>query len=263
MGLFKNKIVKIFDVKTIIILILIIIGYLFFQFQTNKLKSIKNKYQTELNLKNALYDDIDSLFNVNGELKLSKKTLQSNIKRLEELNNDLSLNQKKLLNKIKESEKDNEVLAAANIKMKFVIDSLQNINSKGEIDSINKKIFFYKKTSDIEYNFIVNNVIPYNKNIDVTHTINKLILPNEQYIEFTYKKDDKINLYPVSFSIINTNKYMKTYDIDSYIIPEINPRDMDVNFFKKTWLWYQKQSSLAKLGIGAILGGGTVYIIRK
>jgi hypothetical protein len=49
---------------------------------------------------------------------------------------------------------------------------------------------------------------------------------------------------------------MKTYDVDSYIIPEIDVKDMEKNIFRRTWDWYERQSTLVKIGIG--VGGGFI-----
>lgn len=263
MEFLKKQLLKIFDLKILIIIGLLILGYFIVNYQLNKIDNLNNKYQTELKLRNALNSDIDSLIDENGDLKQSKKTLQTNINRLNDLNNELSENQKQLLKELKQSNKKREVLAAANMIMSFKIDSLDNIISKGFVDTTNKKIVFKQSTSNLKYHFTVSNVIPFNKNKNVTHKINNIDIPNTQYIEFTYEKDGKKNLYPVSFSVKNTNKYMEVHNIDSYIIPEINPDDLEVGFFERTWLWYQKQSTLAKLGIGFILGGGTIYTITK
>lgn len=260
----KDLIKKILDVKVIIIIILIILGYIGFSYYSSKVNKINNKYKNELKLREALNSTIDTLIDVNGDLRLSKKTLQTNINRLNDLNGDLTNNQKQLLKEIKKSEENREVLAAANIRMSFIIDSLDSIISKGLVDTINNKIDFKEKNNkDLKYHFVVSNVRPFDKDKDVTHTIKSIDFPNEQYIDFTYEKDGKKRLYPISFTVKNSNQYMETYNIDSYIIPEINPDDFEVGFFERTWLWYQKQSALAKLGVGFILGGGSVYFITK
>jgi hypothetical protein len=257
-----NIIKGFFDKKVIIIILLIVIGWFVVSLQRQRIREMKNKYETEVKLRNAISSKIDSVENKNGELVLSKKTLQTDIKRLTELKNNLTENQKKLLFEIQKKNKKNKVLAAANMEMSIIIDSLNKVISNGKIDSINKEINFEDSTKYLEYNFNVTNVIPYNNDKPVKHVINYLEFPNTQTITFDYDKDKRKDGYPISFNIKNTNKYMKVYDIDSYIIEEIDVDQIETNFFDEIWSWYNRQTTIVKLGTGFIIGGGTVYILK-
>ena len=161
------------------------------------------------------------------------------------MNDKLNDNQKALFKRIKELDNDNKLLAAANIRMKIMIDSLNDVISVGIIDRINNSIDFNYNGEDLKYNFTVNNVIPFNIYKNVEHKINSLEIPNEQFIDFHYV-DNKD--YPISFSITNTNKYINVYDIDSYIIPEIKPKELKLNFFQKTFKKIKDSPTWFKLG---------------
>lgn len=245
-----------FNKKNLIFVVLILSGYLLFTFQLNRYNNLNDKYDTEILLRNAMQDTIKTYENKYGEVVDEKLTLQGNLKRINELYDKLSDNQKKLVDRLNNSEKDRKILAAANVKLQFEIDSLKNIISVGVVDTLNKTITFKESYPEIKYEFVVSNVLPYNKNIKVEHKIVSLYIPNEQLIEFHYNNKQRRDNFPVSFSITNTNKYMKTYDIDSYIIPEIDVENMEKNIFRRTWDWYERQSTLVKIGIG--VGGGFI-----
>ena len=245
-----------FNKKNLIIVVLTLSGYLLFTFQLNRYNNLNDKYDTEILLRNAMQDTIKTYDNKYGEVVDEKLTLQGNLKRINELYDKLTDNQKELVDRLNNSEKDRKILAAANVKLQFEIDSLRKVISAGVVDTLEKTITFKENTPEIRYEFVVSNVLPYNKNINVEHKINYLYIPNEQSIEFHYDKNKRKDNFPISFSITNTNKYMKTYDIDSYIIPEIDVKDMEKNIFRRTWDWYERQSTLVKIGIG--VGGGFI-----
>lgn len=249
-----------FNKKNLIFAILILSGYLLFTFQLNRYNNLNDKYETEILLRNAMQDTIKTYENKYGEVVDQKLTLQGNLKRINELYDKLTDNQKKLINNLNNSEKNRKILAAANIRLQFEIDSLKEVISVGVIDTLKKTITFKENTPEIRYEFVVSNVLPYNKILNVEHKINYLYIPNEQSIEFHYDNKQRRDNFPISFSITNTNKYMKTYDIDSYIIPEIDVKDMEKNIFRRTWNWYERQSTLVKIGIG--VGGGFIIGIN-
>lgn len=261
-----NFIKNFFNKKTIIlslvVLLVLIVSGIIISIQNNKINKIKNQYETEVKLRNAIESKIDSFYNVNDELVLTKKTLQSDLKRLNELKDKLTQNQKELLNEINSKNKNIKVLAAANIKMQIKIDSLNKIITEGEIDTLKNIIIFKDSTKYINYKFKVDNVQPFNDNKPVNHSIEYLILNNEQYVEFNYDDGDKKQSYPISFDVKNSNKYMKPYDIDSYIIEEIDIPDLEKGFFGEIWDWYKNQSTFIKLGTGVFIGGGVVYIVK-
>ena len=245
------KLIKKIGFKNIIIVFILIISFLYIKIQYNRYNNLNDKYVEEISLRDAIQDSLSVYINKYNEIVVQKTSLQADIKNIENLNYKLSENQKTLFKRINYLDKNNKVLAAANIKMSFIIDSLEKVISVGVIDTLNNNIVFEKNNKDIAYQFTVTNVIPFDKNLDVEHKIDKLKLPNEQFIDFHYnKKNDKV----ISFSIINTNKYMKVYDIDSYVIPEIKTEELNLNFFQRTYKKFKEGSILMKLGVGCVGG---------
>jgi hypothetical protein len=90
---------------------------------------------------------------------------------------------------------------------------------------------FAKKLEHIQYDFTFGNL----KSRDFkksTLSINSLVFPNTQKIDFQWK-DNRKEGYPISFSVINTNPYFKVTDIQSYIIPEIIKSELKPNIWQK------------------------------
>lgn len=249
---------KIYNVSRwiIVFVILFFVGGLVFQYQNNKIKNIKEQYNSEIKLRNALQDNIDEYVNKNGVLVQEKLTIQSDLDRVKELNNYLTENQKLLFKKIGEANKNIEILAAAHLRYLFVIDSLEKIIAKGKYDDSTKTILYTFENKDIKFNFLAKNVMPFDITKDNEGELKSLVIPNEQYIQFFYDKKDKRNKYPISFSVSNSNNYLKAYDIDSYIIPEINKEAVNKNFFQRTKDWFNRKSTLLKFGVG--VGAGII-----
>jgi hypothetical protein len=89
--------------------------------------------------------------------------------------------------------------------------------------------------------------------------IDSLNLYNKQFIEFHWLNERKDG-YPVSFTVRNSNPYFKTYDIESYIIPEVQKSQLKPNIWQKTGNFYRKNRVPFAVGVGA---GILTYIILK
>jgi hypothetical protein len=245
---------KINKTSFVIIAILILAIISIINFFDNKVSSLKTEISTQENLRTALLDTIKTYRNINGELVSTKLSLQVDLDKLNSMIGELNKSQRKLLDKVNQLNKDNTVIAAALIETNIKLDGL--INDKGTVDTVNNNVTFSDSTNFIKYKFIVSNVKPLNNNINPILNIKNLTLYNEQLIEFHWSNDKKKN-YPISFSVTNTNDYFKTYDINSYIIPEINKIDLKPNKWQQFTTWTKKNSKLlGTIGVSTSIGIG-------
>lgn len=237
------------------VIILILIGVIYYY--VDRSGNFKEKYQTEMKLSKALQDTAIKYVNKNKELVTEKLTLQSNVKSLTDENYILTESQKDLLNSVKEVERDNSVIAAALIESRVIIDSL--IGATIVVDTSDNTITIADSTEDIQYEFIVGKVRPLFLNQKPTFTINRLFLPNKQFVEFHWKNERKEG-YPISFSVSNSNKYFQTTNIDSYAIPELQKPDIKPTFWQKAWKGIKASSPYL---IGGAIGATTMYLIKQ
>lgn len=245
----------------IIIILLIIVIISIINYFNNKINSLGNEIDTQENLRTALVDTIKIYRNMNNELVSTKLSLQVDLNKLNSIVNELNISQKKLLNRVNGLNKDNTVIAAALIETNVKLDGI--INNKSNIDTINNKIIFSDSTKYIKYGITINNVKPINNNINPILNINKLSLFNEQLIEFHWDDNKKRN-YPVSFSVTNSNNYFKTYDINSYIIPEINKIDLKPTKWEQFTQWSGKNGKkIGTVGLSVSIGVGIGLIFLK
>lgn len=241
-----------------ILTILIVMGITIY-FQRQNIIKYKDKYETEVKLKDALLDSISFFQNKEKEWVAEKLTIQETINNLEKINGQLSDFQKELLVRIKEIEKKSNIIVAALIQTNVKIDSLLHEGTT-TVDTINKTVNF-NDSSKIDkkvvfYNLTVTKVLPAFPNIKPGLMINSISFPNKQFIEFHWGKNKTAN-YPVAFSVSNSNDYFKTVNIDSYAIPELKYEG------SKFSQWMAKNGKLLMyLGIGA--GGATaVWLLVK
>jgi len=228
-------------------------------FQNKKIQGLKDKYQTEVKLKDALLDTVHTYINKHGELVAEKLTIQETIKNLDKMYGQLTVNQQELISRVKEINKKNDIIAAALYQSNVRIDSLLSKN-KPIIDTINNKITFTEKNdTNINYNFEVRNVIPSMKNIEPSLLIKDLSLLNKSFVEFHWDKKAKTD-YPVSFSISNSNKYIKATNIDSYAIPAINKNKINPSGWQKFGTWILKNGKYILI-CGAGFAGG-IYLVK-
>ena len=251
----------------IIVLLLLIMGAVIY-FQHKSIVNLKDKYQTEVNLANALLDSTHYYQNKQGEWVAEKLTLQESLKNLEKMNGQLTASQKELLARIDDISKKNTVIAAALIQSQVTIDSLLH-HGHTEVDTANKTLSFTdslrnaKKDIILTYDFKVNGAIPAIPEIKPTLMIKSLGLPNTQFIEFHWKDNKKLG-YPVAFSVTNSNNYFETINIDSYIIPEIKESTIKPNFWQKMGTFFNTTGGkILWFGIGGLAGAETYHLLTK
>jgi hypothetical protein len=244
-----------------IFIVVAIILALIIYFQFKNTDKWKDKYEVEVKLKNALIDTVTYYQNENKEWVAEKLTIQESTKNLEKIFGQLSNSQKELINRVKEVEKTNEIINAALIETKVLVEKLvSNDSTDIEIDTVRKTIRFgdYSKIGNKEliYQLTIGKVVPAFSDIKPTLMIDSLYFPNKTFVEFHWEKNKKAD-YPVSFSVSNSNGYFKTVGVESYAIPDIK---YEGSKFKQ---WLTKNGKALKyIGIGA--GGATgLWLIMK
>jgi len=247
----------------VLALVLILIGVGVMRFQHNRIDNLKDKYTTEVNLKNALLDTVNRYQNKQKEWVVEKLTIQTSLKDFKKMNGQLTIDQKRLLNKINDVNNKNNIITAALIRANFVIDSLL-LGGTIHIDTTNKTIEFLNlKDSNLRYDFFVSGVLPYPPNSEPSFFVNKLILPNEQFIEFHWTDNKKDN-FPISFSVSNSNKYVKVYDINSYAIPNLKKETLNPTGWEKISQWISKNGKIVGyVAGGVIVGASGTYILLQ
>jgi len=218
---------------------------------SNRVGNLKEKLDTETKLKNALVDTIQFHVNSYKEIVAEKLTLQGTIKGLTDKNNNLTSNEKNLLARVKKAEKDYTVIAAALIETHVIIDSLSN--PVVTVDSLNNRVGFKDSTSYIKYNIDVMNVKALNASNKPAIRFNQFDLINTQYIDFLWK-DNVREGNPVAFSVSNSNKYFKTFDIVSYAIPQLDKKTVKPNFIQRAGISIGKNKMLI-ITPTALVGG--------
>ena len=164
------------------------------------------------------------------------------------------------MDRVKEINKKYIVIATANVKLMVRIDSLQSV--VGVYNATTNEITYKNNTNDLSYNIIANNVIEL-KDKKSTLKFAEFTLPNTQKINFQWSKDSKLD-HPVSFSVSNTNKYFMVYDIDSYIIPQVNKDIIKPNGWQKIGNFFTKTGGKVGIfGIGVGVGAIGVYFLTK
>jgi len=263
MKLITDKLLKFLKNNKIVILIIILLVAIYYQYQ--RIEYWKKQYHDENNINISLNDSIKYFKNERNEWVAEKQTIQTSLKQMEQMNNKLNNFQKELLSRIKEIEKKNTIIAAALIQTNVKIDSLldKDIGGQITIDTLNKKINFTNSDTIFNYNIDVNNVIPSNPNKTPSIFFNSIELPNKQFINFYWKNDRKKG-YPVAFSISNSNPYFKTVNIDSYIIPNIDKKHLNPNFWQKIDNFFFKNKDIViYFSVGAVTGIGIASLFLK
>ena len=242
------------SVKTLLISIAII-GLLMwggYNYYTTRIRDLKSTIDTQVKLKNALVDTLKIYVNSNKEIVAEKLTLQARVGELMKKNNKLSNKQLELLLRVKKTEKKSKIIAAALVEANVRLDSFINV-TKPIINTDKSSITFADSTRFFKYNIGVFKVIPLSATISPTLSINNLELYNKQFIQF-YWKDERKNGYPVSFSISNSNPYVKVSDINSYIIPEINKNELKPGFFRSVGVFYKNNKDIILVPVAVGLG---------
>lgn len=218
-----------------------------FLYITNiKNDNLKEKVGERDRFLNVLNDSLTITKNKNGELEYTKKSLQNDIKFLEKNYEVLSDNQKLLLNEVKNNK---QIIAAMRAEMKILIQDIKNGNGRLINDTT---IAFADSTKDLVYNIEITGVKP---SVKPELTIKQIELPNTSKVEFEWEKGKD---YPVKGSITNSNPYVKTKELDSFVIPEIKKEEIKPNFWQKT---KKSAKNLAKTGKWVIIGVGIGLLI--
>ena len=245
---------------TAIVLIILILSAIVY-FQNKKIVNLNNKYQNEVKLKNALVDTAKTYKNKEGEWVTEKLTLQGSIKSITDANNNLNTSQKDLMKRVKETENNNSIITAALVQTKIRLDSLKSTNVT--INNQDSSITFKDSTKDIQYDIEIKNVKPINTNKLPLLMFNKFDLPNKQYIDF-YWKDEKKSDFPIAFSVSNSNIYIKTTDINSYAIPQLNKSTPNPSPWQKFTTWMKKSGNfIITIGIAGGAGAGLMLLLHK
>jgi len=237
------------------IIILLLIGAICYYIDRSG--DFKEKYQEEVKLTKALQDTATKYINKNGELTTEKLTLQTGIDNLTEENYVLTESQKELMNRVKDVEKRSTIIAAALIESQIIIDSLRGANVV--VDTTENTVTVSDSTESIEYEFIIGKVKPVFMDQKPTFTINRLYLPNKQFVEFHWRNERKEG-YPISFSVSNSNKYFKTTNIESYAIPELLKPNIKPTFWQRAWKGIKASSPYV---IGGVIGASGMFLLMK
>jgi len=269
LGIFWNFLKQKNHMLIAIIIAIILILSAIVYFQHNRIANLKDKYQTEVKLKDALIDTVKIYQNQRDEWVSEKLTMQENIKNLKEIYEKLSDSQKELIDRVKELNKKNTIIAAALIETNAHIDSLKHELLDGAetiIDTTKKKINFNNlKTQDstFRYDIDVLHVLPAHLDINPDLLFKSIELPNKQFIEFHWKNEKKKG-YPISFSVSNSNKYIKTINVESYAIPSLDKLNINPNGWQKFGNFFIKNGkTVLYIGMGGAIGAGTVYLLMK
>lgn len=230
----------------VLLLLLLTIGT-FYHFNEKSKNEKKHEYQLKLN--EALGDSVETFKNKRGEWESNKRTLQGKISELTSKNIKLNDDQKELFERLNEEKNTNKIFSAALIKLKVKIDSLDKLVANAtNIDTVKNTISFIESdtTKDFSYDIKISNVRPFGLEIP-TLEFNSIVFPNTQFIKFQWDENERKD-YPVSFSISNSNKYFKVYNIESYAIPELNKETVKPNGWQKTWKWIRKNGTYILIG---------------
>ena len=251
------------------LVILIIMGqYGLLRLKDAKIADLKDKYTTEVKLKDALLDSVRYYKNKRDELVAEKLTIQETIKNLEKMYGQLTESQKELIQRIKEMDKKNSIIAAALIKSEIKIDSLMHVTRPDgpvtNVDTAKHEVEFIDSTSvDFRYNIQIGKVNPQFPKINPTLLFKLIEMPNEQFLEFHWKNDKKKG-YPIAASISNSNKYIKVVGFDTYAIPPLDKMKLNPNGWQKIGNFFIKNGrTMLYIGVGAGAGAGAYWLITK
>lgn len=246
-----NTIVK---PSTIIIGLILVVIALTYKTCSDQ-KEIKDVKIEESNLRRALSDTLRHFQTKEGYWGAEKRTLQTELSNLKDENLVLNENQKKLIKEVERQNKTAQTIAAALIELKAEVAGIKNDKPINQTDSSAQ---FVANTPDLEYDISVFNIKPFELKTP-TLSINRISFPNTQTVNFHWK-DDRKEGYPISFSVINSNKYFKVTDIQSYAIPELTRANVKPTF-------WQKVGQLSKTTGGRIvtfaIGAGVGYTVAQ
>jgi len=253
-----------------LVIILLLSSGTIIHFKNKKINDLKAEVKTEVKLREALLDSVKFYQNKRDEAVAEKLTIQETIKNLEKMYGQLSESQKDLIQRIKEMGKDNSVIAAALIRTEFKVDSLLHRPVAGgattTIDTTKKTVTFTDTTATakyFKYDLVVGNVLPLYPNIQPSLLFKHIEIPNEQFAEFHWKNNKKKG-YPISFSISNSNKYVKVIGVESYAIPPLDKLVLNPSGWDKFGNFMIKNGrTIMYIGVGAGVGAGAYWLLTK
>jgi len=246
----------------VLVLLLMVFGGIVFNAQRNKIKEWKQKHLTEVKLNKALNDSVSYYQNAWGEEVAEKLTIQATVKQLENRNDELTASQKELLARVKEAEEDNSIITAALIEARVLIDSLKGT---GPVSVTDTTVTFSSADTakHFQYEIKIGEVRPLNKLVEPTILFKKLEFPNKQFVEFHWK-DNKKEGYPIEFSVSNSNPYYKTYNINSYAIPELQKEVINPTGWQKVGIWFKRNGKIVGyVAGGVVVGAGGTYLLMQ
>lgn len=223
-------------------------------------KALNSVKMEESNLRKALTDTLTYFKTKDGNWGVEKKTLQTELSILKDNNLNLNANQKKLIKEVERQNKTATTIAAALIELRAEVNGFKNDKPTLQTDStvqFSPKIGDAGYDKDFEYDLTIANVKRFELK-PATLTINRVSFPNTQTVNFNWK-DDKKEGYPVSFSVINSNKYFKVSDIQSYAIPEIKKEELKPNFLQKVGKFSKTTGGkIVFFGAGVLVGAAVI-----
>ena len=244
------------NLTTIIVgIALLLVMYFGYKHYTEKIDSLRTELSTEVKIKNALVDSMTVSINKRGELEAEKLTLQGTIKDLSDKNNHLTSKQKDLLKRIKEQDDSIIVISAALVDTKVELKDLKNSLGTFSKDTLS----FPLDTPDLSYLIKITNVKPVVSTQKSELIFSKFVMLNTQFPKFEWNKNRRAD-YPVSFTMSNSNKYITTTNIESYIIPEVDKVIIKPTGWQKFKAWTGKTGGkIGTLGVGVGIG----YLLFK
>lgn len=231
MNMIMNKL------KYILIGIIILLG-LYAGFQHHQQQVYKQQVQNHTRMIEVLNDSLKTSINKYSEVVNEKKTLNFSLKNLEKTNHLLTDNQQQLTKRIDKLTNKNQLLAASLVQQEVVIDSMKLFYTSNSINKINYE--YEGEYMQANYSFI---------KYDSSLQVNNIMLKNSQFVSFEFEKDKAIN-----FSVTNSNPYFKNANIDSYVIPTADKKNINPNFWDKTKRFFKnngKQIIIFGAGYGA------------
>lgn len=248
------------DLKTIIIIVVVLlIGFGGgFTWLGKKLNSANTALNEQISLNTALQDSVRFTTNKWHEEEASKLALQANLDVVWDRVSTMTENQKELLRRIKGMEKENTIISAALVRTEAKLDSVRFKNVDVGVNKKDSLITFKEINDSITFDIEIGKAFRADPIFDPTITFNSLRIPNEQFIKFYWAEDAKRNDSPAKFSISNSNPLLTTYDVDSYIIPEINKDALQPTGWKKAGNWLGERKNEVIVG-GVCIGLGTLF----
>ena len=247
------------DLKTIVIIaVLLIVGFGGgFKWMNNRFKDVSAQLEQQTIIAQALQEDVKHTKDQLDREVASKTTIQGKLDEVLNTNIKLTENQQELLGEVKRLQEDNTVISAALIETVTKLDSLRN-TLKPEVDTINNTIKFPILTDTISFNAFIGNVKPAFKLKEPTFLMTDLKIPNKQLVEFHWENDSEYKQKPVTVSVTNSNSMMKTVNVDSYVIPEVNKNALKPTGWQKFGGFFKNRKS--EIIIGTIMTGVGIYI---